>query len=94
MLPQWFVKDPGYSAKIAGGRLHLKMHTRLTKRSRIGLTILLPRQCGDLSRNELTHNLSGNIRPQSSRLADPLWTDPDVKSGIGMRELISTEKKN
>ena len=29
MLPQWHVKDPGYSAKSAGGRLHLNMHTPL-----------------------------------------------------------------
>ena len=35
-------------------------------------------------------NVSGNIRPQSSELAEPLWTEPDVKSGIGVRELIST----
>ena len=38
VLPQWHVKDPGYSAKSAGGRLHLNMHTPLTQRSRSGLT--------------------------------------------------------
>ena len=27
MLPQWRVKDPGHSAKSAGGRLHLNTHT-------------------------------------------------------------------
>ena len=26
---------------------------------------------------------------QSSQLAEPLWTDPGLKSGIGVRELIS-----
>ena len=31
--------------------------------------------CGNLSRNKLTCNLSGNIQPQSSQLAKPLWTD-------------------
>ena len=31
----------------------------------------------------------GNIRPQSSQLAEPLWTDPGLKSGTGVRELIS-----
>ena len=41
----------------------------------------------------LQHNLSKNSRPQSSRLAEPLWTDPGVKCGIGVRELISTLKK-
>ena len=49
--------------------------------------------CGNLSGNELTRNLSGNNRPQSSQLAEPLWTDPGIKSGIDVRELIFTKKK-
>ena len=49
--------------------------------------------CGNLSANELTRSLSGNIRPQSSQLAEPLWTGPDIKSGISVRDLISTSKK-
>ena len=44
-------------------------------------------------KNELTRNSSGNIRPQSSQLAEPLWTDPGVNSGISLCELISTKKK-
>ena len=47
-------------------------------------------QCGNLFGNEFTHKLSRNIRPQSSRLAEPLWTDPGVKNGTSVRELIST----
>ena len=43
MLPQWHVKDPSHSAKTAGGRLHLSMHTMLTQQSRSGLTMLLSR---------------------------------------------------
>ena len=35
----------------------------------------------------------GNTRPQSSQLAEPLWTDPCLNSGISVRELISTQKK-
>ena len=27
VLPQWHVKDPGHSAKSAGGRLHRNTHT-------------------------------------------------------------------
>ena len=46
-------------------------------------------QCGKLYGNDLTRNLSGNTRPKSSQLAEPLWTDPDVKSSISVRELIS-----
>ena len=34
-----------------------------------------------------------NIRPQSPQLAEPLWTDPGLKSGISVRELIFTWKK-
>ena len=50
-------------------------------------------QYGNLYGNELTRNSSGNIRPQSSQFAEPLWTDPGIKSGINARELISTLKK-
>ena len=34
VLPQWQVKDPGHSAKSAGGKLHLNTHKPLTQRSR------------------------------------------------------------
>ena len=37
--------------------------------------------------------MSGTIPPQSSWLAEPLWTDPGIKSGISVPELISTLKK-
>ena len=30
---------------------------------------------------------------QSSQVAEPLWTDPGQKSGISVRELMSTSKK-
>ena len=43
--------------------------------------------------NKLTRNLSGNIRPQSSQLTEPLWTDPGIKSGISVHELIPTLEK-
>ena len=48
---------------------------------------------GSYQGNKLTSNSPWNIRPQSSQLAEPLWTDPDIKSGISVRELISTQKK-
>ena len=61
----------------------------LTHRSRSGLTITLSRHSvGKLSGTELTRNSSGNTRLQSSRLAEPLWNDPGLKSGISVRELI------
>ena len=34
--------------------------------------------------NEFSRNLSGNTQPQSSQLAESLWTDPGLKSGIGV----------
>ena len=51
-------------------------------------------QCGNLSRNELTRNSSGNTRSQWSQLAEPLWTEPGLTSEISVRELISTLKKS
>ena len=45
---------------------------------------------GTCQENELARNSSGNIRPQSSRLAEPQWTDSGVKNGTSVRELIST----
>ena len=48
---------------------------------------------GNLSGNELTHNSPGNSQPQSSQLTELLWTDPDLKSGVSVAELIYTLKK-
>ena len=49
--------------------------------------------CGNLSRNELTRNLSGNIQPQLSQLTKPVWTDLGTKRGISVFELLSISKK-
>ena len=47
---------------------------------------------------ELTRNSSGNVRPQSSQLAEPTWTDlmpkKKKKNRIGTHELIYTLKKS
>ena len=43
--------------------------------------------------SKLTRNSSGNTQLQSSQLAEPLWTNPGVKSGISVRKLISTLRK-
>ena len=48
---------------------------------------------GNLSGNELTRNSSGNTWSQSSQLAESLCTDPGLKSGISVLELVSTLKK-
>ena len=86
-------KDPGHSAKSADGRLHLLMHTLLIQQSQTSEwadNAAVQASCWNLSGNELTHNLSGNIHPQLSQLTEPLWTDPGIKSGITVHKLIST----
>ena len=90
VLLQWHVKDPSDSAKSAGCRFHLNTHTPLIRQSRSGLTMLSRHSVGTCQGNEVTCNSSGNSRPQSSQFAEPLWTNPGGKSGISVRELIST----
>ena len=91
MLPQWHIKDLGNSAKIAGGNLNLKLaYTLDPTKSKWTDYAAVQAQCGNLSRNELTRNFSGNIRPRSSQFAEPLWTDTGLKGGINVLELIST----
>ena len=48
--------------------------------------MLYRHRVGFYQENELTGNSSRNVRPQSSQLAEPLWTDPGQKSGLGVRE--------
>ena len=50
-------------------------------------------ECGNLSGNELTRDSSKKSWSHTSQLAEPLWTDPGLKSGISLRELIPTLKK-
>ena len=38
--------------------------------------------------NGITRKTSGKTRSKSSQLAEPLWTDPSLKSGISLRKLI------
>ena len=82
VLLQWHVKDPGHSAKSAGDRLHLKTHTPLTQRSRSGLTMPLCRGSVGTYPETSSH--------ETCQLAEPLWTDSGLKSGICAREPMST----
>ena len=93
MLPLWHVKKPGHSAKSASGRLHLNTHTLDPTKSEWADYAAVQAWCENLSGNELSLNAPGNIPPQSSQLAEPLWTDPGIKSDISVRELISTSKQ-
>ena len=66
------------------------MHTPLTQRSRIGLTMPLSRQSvGTYQETSSRATHQGTL----GQLAEPLWTDPDLKSGISLRELVTTLKK-
>ena len=65
------------------------MHTPLAQRSQSGLTMLSRHSMGTYQDNELTHNSSETTQPLSSQLNEPLWTDPGIKSGITVCELIS-----
>ena len=46
-----------------------------------------------LSGNKLSCELYGNAVPQSSQLTEPLWTDPGLKNGMSMYELMSSKRK-
>ena len=87
MLPQWYIEDPGHSAKSAGGRIHLNMRTTLTQQQFPGIG-------GTYQESELTRNSSGNTRLQLSQLAEPLWSDPVLMSGISLPEQIATLNNN
>ena len=64
------------------------MHTPFTQRSWSGLTMPLSRHSVGTYQETSSHA----TRSQSSHLAEPLWTDPGLKSWIIVRELISTKK--
>ena len=85
ILPK--VQVAGYIPKCA--------HTSFTHQRQNRLTMPLSRHCvGKCQDNELTRNSSGNTRPQSSHLAEPLLTDPGLKSEFSVHKLISTLSKN
>ena len=72
----------------------VKMHTPLIQmKSEWADYAAVQALFGNLSGNKLTGNSSGNTQSQSSQLAEPLWTDPGLESGISVRELISIYKK-
>ena len=87
MLPQWHIKDSGHSAKSAGGRLHTPKHTYTLDRMK-----LLSRHSVGTYPETSSHATCQGTFGQSSRLAEPLRTDPGIKSGISVRQRISSSK--
>ena len=49
--------------------------------------MLSSHSAGTYRENKLTRNSSENARPQSSKLAERVWTDPGLKRGICTREI-------
>ena len=90
---QWHIKDPGHSVKSAGGRLHLETHTPLIQRSWSRMTMLFRHSVRTYQGKWAHTQLVRKYLTTSSQLAEPLWTDPGLKSEIGVQDLISTLKK-
>ena len=88
LLLQWHIKDPSHSARSAGGRLQIDTHTPFTN-NWVGW-LCFPDSVGTCQGNKFTHNTSGNVQPQSSQLTEPKWTDPSLRCGMGVCELITT----
>ena len=91
MLPQWHEKDPGHSAKIEGGRLHRNMHTSMAQQSQSGLTMLSRHNVGTCQEKRADMQLVRKL-PQSSQLAEPLWTDPgqnwSEEAGLNLKNFL------
>ena len=72
-------------------------HTKLTMEK----TILLPgfklatfnHESSALPTSYPSIRTHDGTRPHSSQFAEPLWTNPGIKSGISVCKLISTKKK-
>ena len=93
MLLQWNVKDPSHSAKSAGGRLHLNTHTPLNQQRQSGLTMPLSKHSVGTYQEMSSHTTCQGTLGQLPHLAEPLWTDPGLRSGISVHKLIYTLKK-
>ena len=64
-------------------------HIPLTQRSLSGLIMPLSRHSVGTYRETSSQATHRGTLTHSSQLAEPLWTDPGLKSGISVRELIS-----
>ena len=72
VLPQWHIKDPRHSAKSAGGRLHLNMHTPSSQRSRSGLTMLSRHYVATYHWEKRSH--AQLVREHSATVFSARWT--------------------
>ena len=65
-------------------------HIPLTQRSLSGLIMPLSRHSVGTYRETSSQATHRGTLTHSSQLAEPLWTDPGLKSGIRVHKLIST----
>ena len=94
-IPQWHVKDPGHSTKNAGLSLHLNTHTSLTQRRRSGMTMPLSKHSAGTYQETSSHATCQGTGCHS-RLSSLSHCGLilAIKSGISVRELISSSKKH
>ena len=96
VLPQWHVKDPSHSAKSAGGRLHLNVHTALTQRSRSGLTMPLSRHSVGIYIRKRAHTQlvrKHSVTVVSARWATVDWSRPKEWNECARANLHFVKKK-
>ena len=87
------VKDPGHSARSAGGRCYLNMHTLLTQWVRAGWLCRCPGIVWEPIQKQAHMQL---VREHSATVTSALWAIVDwswCKEWISLHELISTLKK-
>ena len=77
VLPQWHVKDPSHSAKSAGGRLHLNMHTPFTQQSHSGLTMPLSRHSAETYPETSSHATCQGTFSDSATVVSACWATVD-----------------
>ena len=74
LLPQWQAKDPGDSAKSAGGRLHLNTHTPLIQWNRNGFPMLSGHSVGTYQ-GKWAH--VQQVRKHSATVVSARWATVD-----------------
>ena len=75
---EWYIKDPGHSAKSIGGRLHLNTHTPLTQRSRSGLTMPLSRYSVGTCQETSSHATRQGTLGRSAQRVELVYAGADL----------------
>ena len=93
MLPQWHEKDPGHSAKSAGGQL-TPTHTYILNPMKSEWAYCAVHAlCRNLSGKTSSYAAHQEMLSYSRPSSLSHWTNPGLKSEIGVCELIFTLQK-